>query len=37
VQKLIAAYGSPVMDAAIRESLDDFITRRSREIMGESA
>ena len=37
VKKVIAAYEPPVMDAAVRESLDDFIARRSREIMGESA
>ncbi|WP_432636092.1 trimethylamine methyltransferase family protein [Albidovulum sp.] len=37
VRKLIADHEPPQMDAAIRDSLDDFVARRTREIMGETA
>ncbi|WP_170336337.1 trimethylamine methyltransferase family protein [Ruegeria arenilitoris] len=35
VKQLIEEYEAPAMDAGIREALDDFIARRSREIEGE--
>lgn len=37
VKKLIADYEPPPMDIAIRDSLDDFVARRSQEIMGDRA
>lgn len=37
VKSLLASYEQPEMDIAVRESLDDFVARRSREIQGESA
>ncbi len=35
VKKLIEEYEAPAMDAGVREALDDFVARRSREIEGE--
>ena len=35
VKKLIEEYEAPAMDADVREALDDFVARRSREIEGE--
>ncbi|MCG7521390.1 trimethylamine methyltransferase family protein [Ruegeria sp. Ofav3-42] len=35
VRKLIDEYEAPAMDAGIREELDDFVARRSREIEGD--
>ena len=37
VKKLLADYQPPAMDVAIRESLDDFVARRTREIEGGKA
>ncbi len=34
VKKLLADYQQPAMDVAIRDSLDDFVARRTREIEG---
>jgi len=34
VKDLIETYETPAMDAAIREALDDFVARRTREIEG---
>ena len=36
VRKLIADYQPPEMDIAVRESLDDFVARRSRDLQGET-
>ncbi len=37
VKKLLADYEPPPMDVAVRDSLDDFVARRTREILGETA
>lgn len=37
VKKLLADYQPPAMDAGVRESLDDFVARRTREIEGGKA
>jgi trimethylamine--corrinoid protein Co-methyltransferase len=34
VKQLLGDYEAPAMDAGIREALDEFVARRSREIMG---
>jgi trimethylamine--corrinoid protein Co-methyltransferase len=34
VKQLLGEYEPPAMDAGIREALDEFVARRSREIMG---
>lgn len=35
VQRILRDYTPPVMDIAVRESLDDFVARRTRELTGE--
>jgi trimethylamine--corrinoid protein Co-methyltransferase len=37
VKQLLADYNPPPLDEGIREGLDDFVARRSREITGEAA
>lgn len=37
VKQILRDYEAPPMDIAVRDALDDFLARRSREIMGEKA
>ena len=37
VKKILAEYEPPAMDIAQRDALDDFVARRTREIMGDAA